>query len=49
MKKLLAILLVAGCGAAARAADDQGKLDGLPVRRPVCNRINYVCTRQGCP
>ncbi len=28
MKKLLAILLVAGCGAAARAADDQGKLDG---------------------
>ena len=28
MKKLLAILLVAGCGVAARAADDQGKLDG---------------------
>ena len=28
MKKLLAILLVASCGVAARAADDQGKLDG---------------------
>jgi len=28
MKKLLVILLVAGCGVAARAADDQGKLDG---------------------
>ena len=28
MKKLLALLLVASCGVAARAADDQEKLDG---------------------
>ena len=43
MKKLLAMLLIAGCGVAARAADDHEKLDGrLDSARAVIESIMSV-------
>jgi len=43
MKKLLAILLIAGCGLTARAADDQDRLDGrLDAARNVIDSIMSV-------
>ena len=43
MKKLLALLLLASCGVAARAADDQGKLDSrLEAATNVIDQIMSV-------